>query len=132
MTALFPVDVPFDLPVFAFGKDEFYKVLKNRTVVFRPREWRGSGSSNLPFSGKEYLNATAMAAELNGYPPGTVAYIYLTSDGGASLSEFYDLVPKLGEHVLQLLQQKEAADTPCSGGLPPPPPLGYRHFLAHS
>jgi len=39
---------------------------------------------------------------------------------------------KLSEHVRQLLQQKEAADAPCSGGLPPPPPLGYRHFLAHS
>ena len=48
------------------------------------------------------------------------------------LAEAQRLQTKLSEHVRQLLQQKEAADAPCSGGLPPPPPLGYRHFLAHS
>ena len=49
------------------------------------------------------------------------------------LAEAQRLQTKLSEHVRQLLQlKKEAADAPCSGGLPPPPPLGYRHFLAHS
>ena len=48
------------------------------------------------------------------------------------LAEAQRLQTKLSEHVRQLLQQKEAADAPCLGGLPPPPPLGYRHFLPHS
>ena len=40
-----------------------------------------------------------MAAEINGYAPGTLTYIYLTSDGGADLDALYDLVPYLDEHV---------------------------------
>ena len=42
------------------------------------------------------------------------------------LAEAQRLQTKLSEHVRQLLQQKEAADAPCLGGLPPPPPLGCR------
>jgi hypothetical protein len=40
-----------------------------------------------------------MAARLNGFPPGTVSHIYMTSDGGATLQDFFHLVPLLQEHV---------------------------------
>ena len=96
---LFAVNVPFMLPIPAFGED-FYKVFANRTVVFRPREWRGTqGSSSIPLSKREYLTIDEMAAEINGYKPGTVSQIYLTSDGGANLTAFAGLAQRLAEHV---------------------------------
>lgn len=45
------------------------------------------------------LNASAFAALINSYPRGTVAHIYMTSDGGAKLSDFSDLVALLDSHV---------------------------------
>jgi hypothetical protein len=111
---VFAVNVPFNMPVFEFGHGEFYKILhsfshvnlrsrssEDATVLFRPREWRGTSgeSDRLPFTRKFNLPPGEMAAEINGYPPGTVTYIYLTSDGGADLDALYDLVPYLNEHV---------------------------------
>ena len=40
-----------------------------------------------------------MAKEINEHPGGTVTWIYMTSDGGASPSLFEELVPMLREHV---------------------------------
>ena len=52
------MNVPFDLPVAAFGRGEDFKVLGagaggGGLVLFRPREWRGNSSSTVPFSGPE-------------------------------------------------------------------------------
>jgi hypothetical protein len=69
-------------------------------VLFRPREWRGTTPSNIPFSHREYLSVQEMAAELNHLSPGTVTWIYLTSDGGGNIDNIYGLVEKLEEHVL--------------------------------
>lgn len=103
---VFGVCVPFDFPVLPFwGEHDSYKIVPGNTaaggkvVVFQPREWRGSGNTTIPFSKKEYYTPAQMAAELNGNARGTVSYIYLTSDGGASLTQFDDLVPLLADHV---------------------------------
>lgn len=40
-----------------------------------------------------------MAARVNAYPRGTVTQIYLTSDGGATLTDFFDLAALLNEYV---------------------------------
>lgn len=48
---------------------------------------------------KDVLTVKNMAAEVNGFPKGTVSHIYLTQDGGANLGTLYDLVPLLDEHV---------------------------------
>jgi hypothetical protein len=95
------VDVPFMIPVVEFSEGEFFKVLgkEQNVVLFRPREWRGSGPTKIPFAQPNYLTPKAMAKELSGYPRGTVSAIYLTSDGGANLNSFYELVGELGEHV---------------------------------
>lgn len=107
---LFAVNVPFNIPIWQFGRDEFYKVIHGSTVLFRPREWRGaSGSSDIPFSGKDYLTEEEMADEINDYPPGTVCYIYLTSDGGADLDSFYNMVPYLDQHV-QIVSHETLTD----------------------
>jgi len=86
VTAAVGVNVPYMVPVLAFG-EKFFKVLEdnkhgsgNHSVVFRPNEWRGTSGSD-----RQNLNVTAFAAEINNYPKGTVSPIYLTSDGGVRM-----------------------------------------------
>lgn len=96
----YAVNVPFNLPTLQFRPHEFYKVLNDRFVLFRPFEWRGtSESTSIPFGKHNLLSIKHMGKLINGYPKGTVTAIYMTSDGGAKLQDFYDLVQELDEHV---------------------------------
>ena len=102
---VFAVCVPFMFPVLPFlGDHDHYAILNatatsSRVVVFKPREWRGSGNTTIPFAGRDYFTPAQMAAELNSNPRGTVSYIYLTSDGGANLTQYDELVPLLAPHL---------------------------------
>jgi hypothetical protein len=95
---LFPVNVPFMLPVLAFRPTEDYKLLggggNGPPVLFRPREWRGAGGGD-----EQNLNATQLARQINSLPRGTVMSLYVTSDGGANLELIYSMVEKLAAHV---------------------------------
>ena len=64
-------------------------------------EWRGTRGAQhgIPFSGATNMNVTQMANQINGYTPGAVTAIYLTSDGGGNLEIIDELVAKLGPHV---------------------------------
>jgi hypothetical protein len=62
---LFPLNVPFLVPIEAFRPGEFYKILQppagtsgGKAVLFRPRTWRGTGGTTIPFAGPDYLNVT--------------------------------------------------------------------------
>ena len=111
----FAVNVPYMAPILEFenttnpGSIEFYKVLGDRVVLFKPREWRGVSTSPEPFSERMFLTPKAMAAEINQYPPGTATYIYLTSDGGGNLDMLYDLVANLQPHV-RVVNQRALVD----------------------
>jgi len=100
--ALFAVNVPFMVPVFEFGADQFFLSLPSNATatpayLFRPNEWRGTSGGVLP---PPFMsNATEFAGIINAYPPGTRTHIYATSDGGFQLSDFDDLVAGLAEHV---------------------------------
>jgi len=99
---LFGLNVPFFAPTGEFLPGEFHRKMGEKTILFRPRTWRGTKQDkSIPkaVSAKDYLSPQDMAAEINNYPKGTASYIYLTSDGGCSIDCFYDLVPKLAEHV---------------------------------
>jgi uncharacterized protein (DUF952 family) len=100
ITSLVTVNTPYNVPTLAFGK-KFYKLCGdgNKTVVFKPHEWRGTRGSKIPWANRENLNVSAMAKEINGYAPGTVTAIYLTSDGGGNLGDIRSLVNVLEEHV---------------------------------
>jgi hypothetical protein len=109
VTSFYAVNVPYDLPVTAFGEHEHYKLLGGTStsdpiVLFKPQEWRGEhcadGKGVPPFGKYSCPTAEEMAARLNDYAPGTVSAIYMTSDGGAHLDTLYKLVPLLGEHVV--------------------------------
>lgn len=109
---LFAVNVPYMVPIIEFGENEYYKNC-NGTFLFKPNEWRGTtGGAILP---PFMLNATAFADLINSYPSGTISHIYMTSDGGAQLSDFDALASLLSEHVeivapstaIDLIQQRE-------------------------
>jgi hypothetical protein len=105
ISGIVTTNVPFMFPVPAFG-DEYYKAVPSQqdptrnVIVFRPREWRGTNASGAPpFSGHQYLTVPEMAAEVNGYKSGTVTGFYLTTDGGFTIQNLFDLVAQLLEHV---------------------------------
>jgi len=103
---LFPVNVPYMLPTFTWwNPDQFFKAIAGEdggaVVLFRPREWRGIDDSGSGLTEPFYLSPENMAAELSDYPPGTVAYVYMTSDGGLNLeNSFMALVQLLPERVI--------------------------------
>ncbi|MCC6160299.1 MAG: hypothetical protein IT350_19765 [Deltaproteobacteria bacterium] len=105
IAGVFPVDVPYMLPTFTgWQEDQFFNVLPGEdggeVVLFRPREWRGIDDSGSGLTEPFYVSPENMAAELEGYPPGTVSYVYMTSDGGLNLeNSFMTLVGLLPERV---------------------------------
>lgn len=97
---IFPINVPYSIPAFPlWPADRFYQVLEGedggRTVLFRPRQWRGIDGRD-----QFFLRPQDLAAEIAGYPRGTVTWVYMTSDGGLNLENSFEaLVPLLPEHV---------------------------------
>jgi hypothetical protein len=107
---VFPVNVPYLIEAFTWwGDDEYTRVLEGtgggRVALFRPRSWRGVNNDENPF----FYSPARMAEELSSYPPGTVSWVYMTSDGGLTLeNSFLALVPLLPERV-QLVSTETAA-----------------------
>ena len=67
--ALFATNVPYMLPVLAFGPHEYKLLGPNETVaLFKPHEWRGP----------QQRSAQEMASMVNGWAAGTIAAIYRT------------------------------------------------------
>ena len=117
---LFATNVPYPLPVAAFG-GELYLVLGgngdggesggagggdggqsgdrvggqsgDRVVLFRPHEWRGGEGDG------GNRSAARLAHEIGRQRRGSVGHVYVTSDGGADLDLIYDLVQLLPPHV---------------------------------
>lgn len=111
INGVFPVNVPYMLPMGTWKRGQFFKVIEGleggKTVLFRPRQWRGVHDGGAFLSKKNYLSPENMAKELAGYPRGTVTAIYMTSDGGLNLNNsVMELVKILPEHV-----QLVSADT---------------------
>ena len=68
--------------------------------MFKPREWRGTNQEgNPPLSDQNFLTEEQMAAEINGYPKGSVSHLYLTSDGGMNLEILHTMIDQLDDHV---------------------------------
>ena len=101
---VFPVNVPYPLPTGTWGFCQFFKVLEGKdggkTILFRPREWRGTKGGGKFMDKQFFLSPEDMAKELGAYPRGTVMGIYMTSDGGLNLSNtLMKLLKILPEHV---------------------------------
>ncbi len=102
---VFPINVPYLLEAFPWWDDgEFHRVVTGADgaalAVFRPRQWRGVHGTATGADEPFYLTPEQMAAELAGYPRGTVTWVYMTSDGGLSLqNSFMAMVSLLPDHV---------------------------------
>jgi hypothetical protein len=107
--SFFATNVPYPIPILEFADGDFYKTFNKSTVLFRPREWRGTANATIP-----WRNAVCSPAQLaheitHVYPAGAVGHVYLTSDGGASPSDLYEMVALLGDHV-SVVDQETLAD----------------------
>ena len=104
--ALFATNVPYMLPVLAFGAHEYKLLGPNKTVaLFKPHEWRGP----------QQRSAQEMASMVNGWAAGTIAAIYTTSDGGLDLSLLDEMVAMLGDHVEIVTHEQLAALARAAG-----------------
>lgn len=111
---VFPVNVPYFVPAFSWWpEDRFFEVLAGKdgaeVALFRPREWRGIQGSTKKSEAAFFVSPQEMADELASYPPGTVTWVYMTSDGGLSLDNaFVPMTGLLPSHV-QLVSADTAA-----------------------
>ena len=103
INGIFPLSVPYLVPMFVAWGGKRYKVLNSpngnggKAVLFRERSWRGVGDEvgEADFLGNAFLTVDEMIDELVGFPPGTVTYVYMTSDGGLTLENaFLELAEK--------------------------------------
>lgn len=112
---VFPVNVPYMFPTFTWWpKDQFFKALEgkdgSKVVVFCPREWRGvSGKAERTGDEPFQLTPESMAEELAGYPPGTVTWVYMTSDGGLNLENSFMALVKILPPNVQIVSADAAA-----------------------
>ena len=107
---VFPVNVPYLVATFPWWPaHQFFEVLRGadggRVALFRPREWRGVDDDSRPYT----LSPTRMAAEIGGYPPGTVTWVYMTSDGGLTLENSFVALARLLPPHVQLVSTDTAA-----------------------
>jgi len=111
----FLTNVPFDIPLLLFGKDEDFKIVgeQSNVVLFKPNEWRGVNGAT-----RQAPSPDDMARRINEAEKGTILHIYLTSDGGASIDSLYSLADRLEDHVkivsgdalVKLAVQKEGVE----------------------
>lgn len=86
---IFPINVPYLFEAFTWWNDDtLVEVLEGadggKVALFRPESWRG-------VNGSDDFHATPqqMADRLAALPRGSVTWVYMTSDGGLSLSNSY-------------------------------------------
>jgi hypothetical protein len=114
---VFPVNVPYKFHAFPWWPSErFHETLTGgdggRVVVFRPRSWRGVDDDADPF----FVSPQKMADELASYPKGTVAWVYMTSDGGLTLENSFLPMAKLLPPHVRLVSADAAARLALASG----------------
>lgn len=106
---IFPINVPYLFEAFTWWPDDkLVDILEGadggKVALFRPESWRG-------VNGSDDFHATPeqMAARLAALPPGTVTWMYMTSDGGLSLSNSYFQLARLLPSRVRLVSTDAAA-----------------------
>ena len=96
-----------------FKPHEDFKIVGSaqNVVLFKPNEWRGTTGGT-----HQTASVADMAARINAARRGTVAHIYLMSDGGASLDTLYSLVGMLDDHV-EVVGATELVDLALQKGI---------------
>jgi hypothetical protein len=114
---VFPVNVPYLFPTFTWWPaDRFYEVLNGpgggQVALFRPREWRGVNND----SDVHLLSPARMAAEITAYPPGTITWVYMTSDGGLTLDNSFLALASMLPPNVELVSTDTAAALAIAAG----------------
>jgi len=98
------VNVPFVFPIEEIFGTHDKKVLDDKVVLFKSREWRGCREKT---HDKTLYSPDELAEEINGYSPGTVKSLYLTQDGGLNMTHVYELVGKLDLSKTVIVNQED-------------------------
>jgi hypothetical protein len=114
---IFPSNVPYSFPTFTWWPPErFYELVGgadgSKLALFRPRSWRGVNDEKDPY----FLTPQKMADEIASYPKGTVAWIYLTSDGGLILETSFLALSELLPPRVELVSTDTAAKLALAAG----------------
>lgn len=106
---IFPINVPYLFEAFTWWPDDqLVDVLEGadggKVALFRPESWRGvNGSDDF------HPTPQQMADRLAALPRGTVTWVYMTSDGGLSLSNSYFELVKLLPARVKIVSTDAAA-----------------------
>lgn len=113
---VFTMNVPYLVEAFpTWPAEQTYQVVVGvdggRVALFRPQSWRGVDDRD-----DFHPSPQRMADRLAGLPPGTVAWVYMTSDGGLTLENAYDALTALLPERIQLVSADAAADLALAAG----------------
>ncbi len=106
---IFPINVPYLIEAFPdWPVSKQYEVIRGadggQVVLFRSRSWRG-------VDGRDSFHPTpeTMAERLGGFAPGTVTWMYMTSDGGLTLENSYAALTEILPENVVLVSADDAA-----------------------
>ena len=110
ITGFHCVNVPYFEPILEIFGTKDKKILgdKSKVVLFKSYEWRG-------VDGK--LNAKSpanLADTINGYKAGSVKSVYITSDGGLAMADIFELVGKLDNEKIVIVNQEQLTEMALS------------------
>jgi hypothetical protein len=107
---VFPVNVPYLIEAFpGWPREQAFEVITGpdggQTVLFRSQSWRGVDDSD-----DFHPSPQRMADRLGALPPGTVTWVYMTSDGGLTLENAYGALTDLLPAHVRLVSTDAAAE----------------------
>jgi hypothetical protein len=112
ITGFHCVNVPYFEPILEIFGTKDKKILsdKSKIVLFKSYEWRG-------VDGKPSAKSPANLADtINGYKAGSVKSVYITSDGGLAMANIFDLVGKLDNKKIVIVNQEQLTEMALAAG----------------
>ncbi|GMH56754.1 hypothetical protein TrST_g10889 [Triparma strigata] len=98
------VNVPYFEPILEIFGLEDTKVLNDKVVLFKSIEWRGGDGGPNAWAPADF------AKKINNYEPGSIKSIYVTSDGGFTFIDLYELVGQLDMRKVVIVNQEQLVD----------------------
>ena len=100
ITGFHCVNVPYFEPIIEIFGAHDKKILNDRVVLFKSEEWRGG----------DHQSPVDIAKRLNGYEEGSVKSIYITSDGGFTFTDLYEMVGMLDMDRVVIVNQEQLVE----------------------
>ena len=115
---VFPVNVPYLVDMFAaWPPEQQYERITgsdgSAVVIFCSRSWRGVDDRD-----SFHPTAQAMSERLAALPPGSVTWVYMTSDGGLTLENSYTALTQILPSNVVLVSADAAAQLAVAASAP--------------